>query len=228
MTPAIILDVLIAAILLTAILRSSWRGLFLSLSGVIVLILTIIGANLGAKAMTQPVADWATPKIEEKIAVKVEKTLEDRTQEQGRTLEELLPDSLRNLLNRTGLMENLRGALERQAESTIAATARAIAAAVARELVESFAYAILYVLLFLALGAVLHVASLGISMLLRLPLLSSANTLGGALLGLLEGMIVVWLLIWLIPHFGVELPTENTYLLRFFTAVGPLSLLSSL
>ena len=220
MTPAIILDVLIAAILLTAILRSSWRGLFLSLSGVIVLILTIIGANLGAKALTQPVADWATPKIEEKIAVKVEKTLEDRTQEQGRTLEELLPDSLRNLLNRTGLMENLRGALERQAESTIAATAR--------ELVESFAYAILYVLLFLALGAVLHVASLGISMLLRLPLLSSANTLGGALLGLLEGMIVVWLLIWLIPHFGVELPTENTYLLRFFTAVGPLSLLSSL
>lgn len=228
MTPAIILDVLIAAILLTAILRSSWRGLFLSLSGVIVLILTIIGANLGAKALTQPVADWATPKIEEKIAVKVEKTLEDRTQEQGRTLEELLPDSLRNLLNRTGLMKNLRGALERQAESTIAATARAIAAAVARELVESFAYAILYVLLFLALGAVLHVASLGISMLLRLPLLSSANTLGGALLGLLEGMIVVWLLIWLIPHFGVELPTENTYLLRFFTAVGPLSLLSSL
>lgn len=228
MTPAIILDVLIAAILLTAILRSSWRGLFLSLSGVIVLLLTIVGANLGAKALTQPVADWATPKIEEKIAARVEKTLEDRTQEQGRTLEELLPDSLRNLLNRTGLMENLRGALERQAESTIAATARAIAAAVARELVESFAYAILYVLLFLALGAVLHVASLGISMLLRLPLLSSANTLGGALLGLLEGMIVVWLLIWLIPHFGVELPTENTYLLRFFTAVGPLSLLSSL
>ena len=39
MTPAIILDVLIAAILLTAILRGTWRGLFLSLSGVIVLIL---------------------------------------------------------------------------------------------------------------------------------------------------------------------------------------------
>ena len=127
MTPAIILDVLIAAILLTAILRGSWRGLFLSLSGVIVLLLTIVGANLGAKALTPPVADWATPKIEEKIAARVEKTLEERTQEQGRTLEELLPDSLRNLLNRTGLMKNLRSALERQAESTIAATAKAIA-----------------------------------------------------------------------------------------------------
>ena len=199
MTPAIILDVLIAAILLTAILRSSWRGLFLSLSGVIVLILTIIWSRSGGEGPDTAGSGLGNPENWRKIAAKVEKTLEDRTQEQGRTLEELLPDSLRNLLNRTGLMENLRGALERQAESTIAATARAIAAAVARELVESFAYAILYVLLFLALGAVLHVASLGISMLLRLPLLSSANTLGGALLGLLEGMIVVWLLIWLIP-----------------------------
>ena len=61
MTPAIILDVLIAAILLTAILRGSWRGLFLSLSGVIVLILTIVGANLGAKALTPPVADLGNP-----------------------------------------------------------------------------------------------------------------------------------------------------------------------
>ena len=41
-------------------------------------------------------------------------------------------------------------------------------------------------------------------------------------------MMVVWLLIWLLPHFGIELPTEETYLLRFFTAVGPLGLLASL
>ena len=43
MTPAIILDVLIAAVLLTAVLRGWWRGLFLSLSGVVVLILAISG-----------------------------------------------------------------------------------------------------------------------------------------------------------------------------------------
>ena len=49
MTPAIILDVLIAAVLLTAVLRGWWRGLFLSLSGVVVLILAIVGANLGAQ-----------------------------------------------------------------------------------------------------------------------------------------------------------------------------------
>ena len=74
----------------------------------------------------------------------------------------------------------------------------------------------------------LHVASLGISMLLRLPLLSSVNTFGGALLGLLEGMMVVWLLIWLAPRLGIALPAENTYLLHFFMTVGPMGLLSSL
>lgn len=228
MTPAIILDVLIAAILLTAILRGTWRGLFLSLSGVIVLILAMIGANLGAKALTQPVSDWATPKIEERIAAKVEKTLAERTEEQGQTLEELLPDHLKNLLDRTGLMEKLRGALERRAEDSVAATAKAIAAAVARELVETFAYAILYILIFVALVILLRLAALAINLVLRLPVLSGVNTLGGALLGLLEGMMVVWLLIWLAPRLGIALPAENTYLLHFFMTVGPMGLLSSL
>ena len=140
MTPAIILDVLIAALLIAAALRGCWRGLFLSLSGILVLIAAMIGANLGAKALTQPVSDWVTPKIEERIAGTVEKTLEKKGQESGQTLEELLPDSLKGLLDRTGLLDPLRGTLERRAEDSVAATAKAIAAAVARELVETFAF----------------------------------------------------------------------------------------
>ena len=87
MTPAIILDVLIAALLIAAALRGCWRGLFLSLSGILVLIVAMIGANLGAKALTQPVSDWVTPKNEERIAGTVEKTLENKGQESSQTLE---------------------------------------------------------------------------------------------------------------------------------------------
>ena len=228
MTPAIILDILIAALLITAVLRGSRRGLFLTLSGVIVLIAAMIGANLGAKALTQPVSDWVTPKIEERIAGTVEKTLEKKGQESGQTLEELLPDSLKGLLDRTGLLDTLREALGRRAEDNIVTTAKAIASAVARELVETFAYAILYILLFLALLVLLRLAARGINLILKLPVLSGVNTLGGALLGLLEGMMVVWLLIWLAPRLGIALPAENTYLLHFFMTVGPLGLLSSL
>jgi len=75
---------------------------------------------------------------------------------------------------------------------------------------------------------VLRLAALAINLVLRLPVLSGVNTLGGALLGLLEGMMVVWLLIWLAPRLGIALPAENTYLLHFFMTVGPMGLLSSL
>ena len=184
MTPAIILDVLIAALLIAAALRGCWRGLFLSLSGILVLIAAMIGANLGA-------------------------------------LEELLPDSLKGLLDRTGLLDTLRGTLERRAEDSVAATAKAIAAAVARELVETFAYAILYILIFVALVILLRLAALAINLVLRLPVLSGVNTLGGALLGLLEGMMVVWLLIWLAPRLGIALPAENTYLLPYGAPHAP-------
>ena len=74
----------------------------------------------------------------------------------------------------------------------------------------------------------LRLAALAINLVLRLPVLSGVNTLGGALLGLLEGMMVVWLLIWLAPRLGIALPAENTYLLHFFMTVGPMGLLSSL
>ena len=124
--------------------------------------------------------------------------------------------------------ERVTGTLERRAEDSVAATAKAIAAAVARELVETFAFAILYILIFVALVLLLRLAALAINLILRLPVLFSVNTFGGALLGLLEGMMVVWLLIWLAPRLGIALPAENTYLLRFFMTVGPLGLLSSL
>jgi len=99
---------------------------------------------------------------------------------------------------------------------------------VARELVETFAFAILYILIFVALVLLLRLAALAINLVLRLPVLFSVNTFGGALLGLLEGMMVVWLLIWLAPRLGIALPAENTYLLHFFMTVGPMGLLSSL
>lgn len=86
----------------------------------------MIGANLGAKALTQPVSDWVTPKIEERIAGTVEKTLEKKGQESSQALEELLPDSLKGLLDRTGLLDTLRGTLERRAEDSVAATAKAL------------------------------------------------------------------------------------------------------
>lgn len=226
MTPAIILDVLTGAILVWMVLRGSWRGLFLSLSGVLVLIAALLGASFGAKTLAEPVTDWATPIIQEHIARQVETALRERTPTEDETLGDLLPENLKALLDRTGLTETLQEKLAHQAEESIAATGSAIAAAIARELVRSFVYAILYILIFLVLLLVLRLAVLSLNLVLRLPLLRSVNALGGAALGLVEGMMLIYLALWLLPKFGVQLPTEGTRLLSFFTAAGPLRLLA--
>lgn len=228
MTPAIILDVLIAVVLIAAVLRGCWRGLFLSLSYIAVLLLSILGAGLGAKALSRPVTDRLTPYIEARIAETVEAALTERDASQGDTVRELLPEGLTALLERMGLTETLGDHVAHRAEESAAALGRAAAAAVARSLVGSVVYAVLYILLFLALTVLLRLAAFSISLILRLPILWHIDLLGGALLGLLQGMLMVWLVLWLLPRFGVALPTEGTHLLRFFTTYGPMGLLSFL
>lgn len=227
MTPAIILDVLVAVVLIAAVLRGCWRGLFLSLSYIAVLLLSILGAGLGAKALSRPVTDRLTPYIEARIAETVEAALSERDAPQSDTVRELLPEGLTALLERMDLTETLGDHVD-HAEESAAALGRAAAAAVARSLVGSVVYAVLYILLFLALTVLLRLAAFSISLILRLPILWHIDLLGGALLGLLQGMLMVWLVLWLLPRFGVALPTEGTHLLRFFTAYGPMGLLSFL
>ena len=92
---------------------------------------------------------------------------------------------------------------------------------------ETFAFAILYILIFVALVLLLR-AALAINLVLRLPVLFSVNTFGGALLGLLEGHDGGVAADLAGPRLGIALPAENTYLLHFFMTVGPMGLLSSL
>ena len=48
MTPAIIIDVIIAAILIAAVLIGTRKGLFLSLAGIMIFLLALAGATIGA------------------------------------------------------------------------------------------------------------------------------------------------------------------------------------
>ena len=219
MTPAIIIDVIIAAILIAAVLIGARKGLFLSLAGIMIFLLALVGANIGAKSLSVPLADQLTPKIQERIAVRVEDTLQEKNQQSNESLEQMLPDSLKSILEHTGLLNKLKDVLGQSAKGTIAEISSAIAAAIARELAETFLYGILFLLLFLALLVLLWLAARGINLLLKLPVLSGMNVLGGGIVGLVQGVLIVGLLIWLVPRLGIELPTDGSYLLRLFSAV---------
>lgn len=116
-----------------------------------IFLLALVGANIGAKSLSVPLADQLTPKIQERIAVRVEDTLQEKNQQSNESLEQMLPDSLKSILEHTGLLNKLKDVLGQSAKGTIAEISSAIAAAIARELAETFLYGILFLLLFLAL-----------------------------------------------------------------------------
>ena len=113
MTPAIIIDVIIAAILIAAVVIGARKGLFLSLAGIMIFLLALVGANIGAKSLSVPLADQLTPKIQERIAVRVEDTLQEKNQQSNESLEQMLPDSLKSILEHTGLLNKLKDDLKR-------------------------------------------------------------------------------------------------------------------
>ena len=64
---------------------------------------------------------------------------------------------------------------------------------------------------------------------LKLPVLSGANALGGAVVGLVEGVLALFITVWFLRRFGVSFDTAwaaDTMLLRFFTTNTPLGVLA--
>ena len=70
-----IADMVIAAVLVLAVVIGAWKGLVMSLAGVVIVVAAFIGASFVANALAEPVADWLGPVIEEKILDKL--TAED-------------------------------------------------------------------------------------------------------------------------------------------------------
>ena len=110
-------------------------------------------------------------------------------------------------------------------------TGVSVVSAVIQSLARSVIYGILFVLGFIVLTILLHILAAAMDLLTKLPGLHAVNALGGGALGLVKGALVVFLGIWFLRRLGVSFETDNvaqTYLLKFFAANTPLSVLSLL
>jgi hypothetical protein len=103
--------------------------------------------------------------------------------------------------------------------------------AVSDSVAHSVAYAAVYLAAFLVLLVVVWLLMKPVYLLVKLPVLRTANALGGGALGLVWGALLVFLAVWLMQRFDLFLTAdmvENSMLLRFFANNSPLSLLTSL
>lgn len=235
MTTPVIIDAIAVAVLAGFLIWGARDGLFRSLTGLLTVVVALVGAGLIAGALAAPAARLAAPLIEEHIRQQVDDAMAVQSSQQVEMpeldMEEDEGFEIADLLALMGLDEDVRDFLAEQAQEKIADTGEAIAVAVVESVAQSILYAVIFLVSFLALTVLLKLAIRAMDLVLKLPGLHLLNTLGGAVVGLIEGALLVFLVIWVLRRLGVSFDTETvaqTHVLHFFTTNTPLSALSFL
>ena len=228
MSAPVIMDIAAAAVLLLFLILGARAGLIRSLAGLVIVVVALVGAGMIAATFADPAAKLAAPMIEKAVTQKVEEAI---TAETGMLDTERADPEIGELLSMLGLDEEVKEGITNRAEQTIRDTGVSVISAVVESLCRSVIYGLLYILSFLGLWLLLHVLAKAMDLLARLPGLSTLNALGGAALGFVKGVLVLFLAIWAARRLGVSFETEEvaqTYILQFFAAHTPLSMLSLL
>ena len=234
MTTPVIIDIVVAAVLLGFAVYGGKRGLFRALSGLLAVVVALVGAGIIAATFTTPVTKIVTPLIAGHIEEKVENAMAVQSADSGVQMPEADtedPSAIQDLLAILGLDDEVRSRLAEEVQEKVRDTGASLAAAVVESLAQSFIYGVLYILSFAALLLLMKVLVGAMGLVLKLPLLRGLNALGGGAVGLLEGALLLFLAVWVLRRMGVSFETEalaEAHILRIFTANTPLGVLSHL
>ena len=234
MTTPVIIDIVVAAVLLGFAVYGGKRGLFRALSGLLAVVVALVGAGIIAATFTTPVTKVVTPLIAGHIEEKVENAMAVQSAGSGVQMPEADtedPSAIQDLLAILGLDDEVRSRLAEEVQEKVRDTGASIAAAVVESMARSLIYGTLYILSFAVLLLLMKVLIGAMDLVLKLPLLRGLNTLGGAAVGLVEGALPLFLAVWVLRRLGVSFESEalaEAHILRIFTANTPLGVLSHL
>ena len=234
MTTPVIIDIVVSAVLLGFAVYGGKRGLFRALSGLLAVVVALVGAGIIAATFTTPVTKIVTPLIAGHIEEKVENAMAVQSAGSGVQMPEADtedPSAIQDLLAILGLDDEVRSRLAEEVQEKVRDTGASIAAAVVESMARSFIYGTLYILSFAVLLLLMKVLIGAMDLVLKLPLLRGLNTLGGAAVGLVEGALLLFLAVWVLRRLGVSFESEalaEAHILRIFTANTPLGVLSHL
>lgn len=231
-----IMDVIVAAVLLLFLLGGARRGLFRSIAGLVIMVMSLVGAGMFTNTVTPMLSDYLQPVIERQVEQRMESAMSGQSvaEEQPTVGETDTPalenEEIRQLLVLLGLDGELGDNLANAAEEKVREAGISIATAVAQSVAASVLHALVFLASFVALLLLLNVLMRAMDLVLKLPGLHLLNTLGGAAVGLAEGALVLFLAIWVLRRLGFspDEAAQSTVLLRFFTTNTPLSVLSFL
>ena len=225
MKSAVIIDLALGGALLLSLLVGMKRGLYRTLVGCAVLVLAVVGANWLTGVCTAGVTDVVRPAVQQRIEARVDAAIEAQAEE---TLPEAETESRLSaadrLLASLGWSGNLAETVRTRVHEKLLSAGATIAGAVVDSYLETVVAFVLRLVFFLALLAVLWLLSRLLQPLFSLPVLRSANALGGGLLGLAGGALALFLLCWAAQRAGLlRVPADTlkeTHLLRWFVGAA--------
>lgn len=216
-------DVLILAALVIFTLLGARRGLIMTLCGLVVTIVAMVGAQAAANQLSPSLAYLMEPAIQNAVQSNVDQAIADNTAMGEFSLEE---GSLLEQLVGSDFFQYFSQSAQESVEQGIQDATQTVAVTVAESLAHTIAWLIVYLIAFaliLFLGRLLtHVLNLAAT----LPGLHFVNQLLGGVLGLLKGIIIVAVLASLGVGFGL-IPTQSvsgSALLQLFSSFGTISI----
>ena len=226
--PAIITDVVVAAVMVLCVLWGAKRGLFKSLMGLIVLVLALVVAARAANLITDTL-------IEKRIRPATKAAIEERVDEivaessdaispaggdgagGGSDPKPFIREKALELLDTLGLSET-EEAVETSARETLIELGYQVADTVIDTVVRSLLYTLSYLVCFLLGNLILRLLAKLLNVTFKLPGLHGLNSFGGGVLGLAEGWLLTTLALWLLMAFSdfmTEALIQETFLARF-------------
>ena len=222
-------DLAAAAILLLFALWGSRKGLVLTLCSLLAVFVALIGASFLSNALAEPVAKAIEPAVASSIHDTVTSYYERSSAEHTSAeendwlaqlpLEELL-EPLKDSKFFQGFAETFQKAVDDKAADIVTHAAQALAHFVAVQIARMVIFSVAFFAVLIAWFFFSHTLDL----VAHLPVLYTANRWGGGIVGLVKGALVVFIAVWLLRD-GYIPPeaVEQTYLLKFFCTVSPLS-----
>ena len=209
-----VIDLVILAVIVFFTLRGFFKGLIMAIAGAVTVTAAIIGAYFAASMFSHH--------IEGVIESPVSRWVENRMENIGpNAASQAVPSAdsqLFDLLHRFGLNDNLIPFVSDSINSQIDRATYTFQAAITSVLVSAAAHILTYIIAFILIYIALSLAARLLDTVAKLPILNTANKIGGLVGGLLQGVLLVWLAVYVLKFVGVlgESAFEGTYLLRLF------------
>lgn len=191
MFPSLILDLVFVLVLVLSCALGVKKGFVLSFCGLVAFFVALFGALFVSNALCEPVAQAITPYVEKLLQQGLDQTLTQR----GLSMDQLSLGELSDALKNVPFLQSLPNALGgvNQAAGSLF---QSVSSALARELARM----VLFVLSFLLILLLWFFLSHALDLVAKLPVLSTANRLGGGLVGLVKGFLLLVVCAWVLTH----------------------------